>query len=104
VPEKSARLTAFLEPTLQPSNPQPLTVVFNTASTFPLATPQWVSRGVGATSIGLGLEGTNARLTNWVLRQAQKGLRPRSVIMLDYYQDNGGASGIAPLLVAVNFI
>jgi 1-phosphatidylinositol phosphodiesterase len=104
VGEKASAVAGFLEPTLEPSSPQPLTMVFNTASTFPGAPPQWISCGFGMTSVGLGLEGTNARLTAWLLSKITEGRRPRATVMLDFYQYNGGESGLAALLVAVNFI
>lgn len=80
-------------------------MAFSSAAKFPLATPQWVAKGIGAPSFGLGMEGVNARLALWVLQQARDRKRPRAIIMADFYEYTGsGEAGLGSLFGAVNYV
>lgn len=102
--EKADSIIKHLEPTLNQSASLPFTVAFTSASTFPSAPPQWVAKGVGATSVGLGMEGVNSRITRWLVNQAAENKHPRATLMVDYYEYNGGENGLGKLMVAVNFL
>lgn len=105
IPLKAQELCQFLEPTTTCAPASQITLAFSSAAKFPLATPQWVAKGVGAPTFGLGIHGVNARLVHWLLQQAVLGKRPRAIVMADYYEYTGsGDAGLGGLLGAMNYV
>ncbi|WOO80002.1 1-phosphatidylinositol phosphodiesterase [Vanrija pseudolonga] len=105
IPEKTEVVINSLAPTLSPQQGLPWTISFASASRFPMAPPQWMAKGVGFPTWGLGVDGVNGRVTKWLLEQAAAGKRPRATLLTDFYHQAGdGSASIAELLVALNFI
>lgn len=105
IPTKTECVIQSLTRTTTSSPGSQITLAFSSAAKFPLATPQWVAKGIGAPSFGLGMEGVNARLAHWLIRQAAEGRRPRAIVMADFYEYTGsGTAGLGSLLGALNFV
>jgi 1-phosphatidylinositol phosphodiesterase len=105
IPLKAEAVTRFLEHTTSCAPGSQITLAFSSAAKFPLATPQWVAKGVGAPTFGLGIHGVNARLVHWLLQQATQGRRPRAIVMADFYEYTGsGEAGLGALLGAMNYV
>ncbi|EIW85462.1 PLC-like phosphodiesterase [Coniophora puteana RWD-64-598 SS2] len=66
IPEKVKGCTDLLYPPLDTPSPA-LNIVFFSASSFPLALPPSVARGLGWPRWHLGFEGVNHRVSDWLL-------------------------------------
>ncbi|GMK59996.1 hypothetical protein CspeluHIS016_0902130 [Cutaneotrichosporon spelunceum] len=105
IPLKAEAVTTFLEPTTTCAPASQISIAFASAAKFPFATPQWVAKGVGAPTLGLGIHGVNARVVEWLLRQVVLGRRPRAIVMADFYEYTGsGEAGLGALLAALNYL
>jgi hypothetical protein len=102
-----AQVKAHLRPTTTRTVPQPLTISYTSASTFPLAFPNVIAKGFGWPEWGLGVEGVNARFMRWLLECIADGKRVRGVIPMDFYRQTGAGGAekvnLAEVLVQMNF-
>ena len=102
IPEKTQLSTRFLLP-LPTSITQPvLSITYFSASSFPFATPTIVSTGFGWPSFGLGVEGVNSRVANFLLVALKDKMTLCAWTFMDFY-DMPVGTGVVPLLVEHNF-
>lgn len=102
--EKARRVFELLDTTTGSVPSNELTLVFTSGSKFPGAPPQWIAKGVGAPTFGLGINGMNPRVANYFLDKISKGQKVKAGIMVDYYQYTGsGDNGLPALINASNF-
>ncbi|CAK9782109.1 PLC-like phosphodiesterase [Cutaneotrichosporon oleaginosum] len=105
IPLKAQAVCEFLAHTTACAPGSQISLAFTSAARFPTATPQWVAKGVGAPTFGLGIHGVNARVVHWLLQQAVMGKRPRAIVMADFYEYTGsGEAGLGSLLGAMNYV
>ena len=86
-----------------------LSISFFSAASFPFAFPPTIARGFGWPSIGLGVEGVNARLSRRLAdilsgecENSRRGEpRIRGWALLDFFEDPEPL--VVPLLVECNF-
>jgi 1-phosphatidylinositol phosphodiesterase len=78
------------------------------AASFPLAFPPTIATGFGWPQAGMGVEGVNSRVANWLLgllggRAAglDDGPRVRGWVLLDFFAEP--EAGLVPLLIECNF-
>jgi 1-phosphatidylinositol phosphodiesterase len=113
IPEKMALSTQnLIMPPVEPTIPT-LAISFFSASSFPLALPTTIARGVGWSGVGFGFEGVNRRVGSWLLEiLSASGTRGekaeasapkiRGWTFMDFYDDPVD-QGVVPLLVECNF-
>lgn len=102
--EKANKIFTLLDTTTGAVPKDELTLVYTNGSKFPGAPPQWIAKGVGAPTFGLGIGGMNPRLANYILNKIKDGQRVKAGIMVDYYQYTGsGENGLPALINASNF-
>jgi 1-phosphatidylinositol phosphodiesterase len=90
------------------SNQPPLAITFLSASAIPFALPPTIARGFGWPSIGMGVEGVNARFTRWCLRKLagvdedhrRYDPRIRGWVLVDYFAE---PSDMVGLLIELNW-
>ncbi|KAI9056956.1 PLC-like phosphodiesterase [Trametes sanguinea] len=128
IPEKVELATQILLP---PPNDPPfpvLNITFFSAASVPLALPPLVAKGFGWPKWGLGIEGVNGRVGEWLLHQlsgdggeassekrnkqwrrrhyhergADEDVRIRGWAFMDYYAEPNYAA-VVPLLVECNY-
>lgn len=94
-----------------------LTISFASGSSIPFALPPWVAKGWGWPSWGLGTDGVNKRLEDWLLDRLEEqvlqkqllgnmrkgddeehGFMLRGVIPVDYYR----STGVVDVMIAFN--
>jgi 1-phosphatidylinositol phosphodiesterase len=122
IPEKLRRATHVLTPDGQSTGEkghEALAIAFMSASAIPFALPPTIARGFGWPNLGMGVEGVNARLTRWCLRQlatdgedeayvdseewveTPRQPRLRGWVLLDFYDDP--KKFLVPLMIEFNF-
>jgi 1-phosphatidylinositol phosphodiesterase len=100
----------------------PLAISFLSAASFPLSLPPMIARGFGWPKLGLGVEGVNLRVGQWLLdilgggddlktektvlteNYMERSVEPRirGWVFMDYF-DEPEHDGVIPLLVECNF-
>lgn len=112
IPEKTERAIQNLLPASTSSATPMLAISFFSASSFPLASPSTVARGIGWPQSGAGVEGVNGRLARRLMdmlsdeaecaKSTSEVPHLRGWALLDYYEDPEPA--LVPLLVEFNFL
>ena len=113
--EKTDLTTQLLLPAVNNPPIPTLSIAFFSAVSFPLAFPPTVARGFGWPSVGLGVEGVNARVGTWLLKLLSSDgtqsasektsitePRIRGWAFFDFFQDPEDNS-VVPLLVECNY-
>ncbi|WRT63949.1 uncharacterized protein IL334_000876 [Kwoniella shivajii] len=104
IPEKLDAITSHLLPTLRPPVLSTFTLSYLSASFFPLSFPTVIAKGFGFPAWGLGVEGINSRMCEWILERVVNREKVRACLAIDFYRQCAGDAGLAELLVQMNFI
>ena len=107
VPEKTELALNNLSSAFNGASAPTLAISFFSASSFPLASPSAVSRGLGWPQSGVGVEGVNGRLARRLMdilsdESGTEISRLCGWALLDYYAEPEPA--LVPLLVEFNFL
>ncbi|KAH8991119.1 PLC-like phosphodiesterase [Lactarius hatsudake] len=102
IPEKTQLSTRLLLPPPASITQPVLSITYFSASSFPFATPAVISTGFGWPRFGLGFEGVNSRVAQFLLVGLKKKTTLCAWTFMDFYEMPVG-TGVVPLLIEHNF-
>ncbi|KAH9063751.1 PLC-like phosphodiesterase [Lactarius deliciosus] len=102
IPEKTQLSTCLLLPPPASITQPVLSITYFSASSFPFATPAVISTGFGWPRFGLGFEGVNSRVAQFLLVTLKKKMTLCAWTFMDFYEMPVG-TGVVPLLIEHNF-
>lgn len=102
IPEKTQLSVQLLLPPPVDTEQPVLSITYFSASSIPFATPTIVSTGFGWPHFGLGIEGVNSRVSQFLLAALKEDRMLRAWALMDFYDQPIG-SDVVPLLVECSF-